>query len=53
VTGGLAASVALLLALGSYPGWLVPVLFGMMGFASGMAGPSRDLLVKRSTPDNA
>jgi FSR family fosmidomycin resistance protein-like MFS transporter len=25
----------------------------MMGFASGMAGPSRDLLVKRSTPDNA
>ena len=24
-----------------------------MGFASGMAGPSRDLLVKRSTPDNA
>ncbi len=50
---GIAASVALLLALGSYPAWLVPVLFGVMGFASGMAGPSRDLLVKRSTPDNA
>ena len=29
------------------------MLFGLMGFASGMAGPSRDLLVKRSTPDNA
>jgi FSR family fosmidomycin resistance protein-like MFS transporter len=33
--------------------WVVPVLFGVMGFASGMAGPSRDLLVKRSTPENA
>jgi FSR family fosmidomycin resistance protein-like MFS transporter len=50
---GIAAIVALLLALGDYPAWLVPVLFGVMGFASGMAGPSRDLLVKRSTPDNA
>jgi FSR family fosmidomycin resistance protein-like MFS transporter len=44
---------ALLLALGSYPAWVVPVLFGVMGFSSGIAGPSRDLLVKRSTPDNA
>ena len=49
----IAAGVALLLALGSFAAWLVPVLFGVMGFASGMAGPSRDLLVKRSTPDNA
>jgi MFS family permease len=24
-----------------------------MGFASGIAGPSRDLLVKKSTPENA
>ena len=43
----------LLLALGSFPAWVVPVLFGVMGFSSGIAGPSRDLLVKRSTPDNA
>ncbi len=50
---GMAASVALLLALGSLAAWLVPVLFGVMGFASGIAGPSRDLLVKRSTPENA
>lgn len=50
---GLAAGVALLLALGSFPAWMVPVLFGAMGFASGIAGPSRDLLVKRSTPANA
>ncbi len=51
-----AASVALLLALapaGALAVWVVPVLFGLMGFASGTAGPSRDLLVKRSTPDNA
>jgi len=50
---GLAACIALLLALGTYPAWVVPVLFGVMGFASGIAGPSRDLLVKRSTPENA
>jgi FSR family fosmidomycin resistance protein-like MFS transporter len=50
---GVAAVFALLLALGSYPAWVVPVLFGIMGFASGIAGPSRDLLVKRSTPENA
>jgi FSR family fosmidomycin resistance protein-like MFS transporter len=48
-----AAVVALRSALRQYPAWLVPVLFGVMGFASGMAGPSRDLLVKRSTPENA
>ena len=50
---GLAAAVALVLALGSLAPGVVPVLFGVMGFASGMAGPSRDLLVKRSTPENA
>ncbi|MCY1557669.1 hypothetical protein D9M68_945390 [compost metagenome] len=31
----------------------MPVLFGAMGFASGLAGPSRDLIVKRSTPENS
>ncbi|MDB5743277.1 MAG: major facilitator superfamily 1 [Polaromonas sp.] len=50
---GIAAMVALALALGSPPPSMVPVLFGIMGFASGIAGPSRDLLVKRSTPQNA
>jgi MFS transporter, FSR family, fosmidomycin resistance protein len=50
---GLAACFALLVALVPMPGLLVPVLFGAMGFVSGTAGPSRDLLVKRSTPDNA
>jgi MFS family permease len=31
----------------------VPVIFGLMGFAVGSAGPSRDLLIKRATPANA
>jgi MFS family permease len=50
---GLAAMLALLIGFGDVPGWSVPVLFGAMGLASGLAGPSRDLLVKRSSPDNA
>ncbi len=50
---GVAAALALVLAFGDFPGMLVPVIFGAMGFASGIAGPSRDLLVKRSTPPNA
>lgn len=50
---GVAASVALTMGLADVPGAMVPVLFGAMGFFAGLAGPSRDLLVKRSTPDNA
>jgi MFS transporter, FSR family, fosmidomycin resistance protein len=50
---GMAALVALLIGLAPMPAFAVPVLFGAMGFASGIAGPSRDLLVKKSTPENA
>jgi len=50
---GVAAGVALLIGFGPVPALAVPALFGAMGFASGIAGPSRDLLVKKSTPDNA
>jgi FSR family fosmidomycin resistance protein-like MFS transporter len=53
VAFGLAALIALAVALGQPPAWAVPALFGAMGFSSGMAGPSRDLLVKASAPDNA
>ena len=53
ISFGLAAGVALLVGFASLPALAVPVLFGAMGFVSGMAGPSRDLLVKRSSPDNA
>jgi predicted MFS family arabinose efflux permease len=50
---GTAAVVALTLAFVRLPMLAVPVMFGVMGFASGIAGPSRDLLVKKSTPENA
>ena len=50
---GIAALVALAIGLSPLPALAIPALFGVMGFASGIAGPSRDLLVKRSTPDNA
>lgn len=50
---GLAALMALALAFADVPPLAVPVLFGLMGLSTGVAGPSRDLLVKRSTPANA
>jgi len=50
---GVAATIALLLGFADVPGALVPLLFGVMGIGAGLAGPSRDLLVKRSAPDNA
>jgi FSR family fosmidomycin resistance protein-like MFS transporter len=50
---GVAALLALVLAFADFAPVLVPVMFGAMGFATGIAGPSRDLLVKRSTPANA
>ncbi len=50
---GMAAAIALALAFASFPPFMVPVMFGAMGFVAGIAGPSRDLLVKRSTPANA
>jgi MFS transporter, FSR family, fosmidomycin resistance protein len=48
-----AAAVALMLALLHVPGALVPLLFGLMGFATGTGAPSRDLIVKRATPPHA
>ena len=53
VAFALAATISLLIGFASLPALAVPVLFGAMGFCSGMSGPSRDLLDKRSTPDNA
>jgi FSR family fosmidomycin resistance protein-like MFS transporter len=50
---GIAALIALAIGFAPVPALAVPALFGVMGFASGIAAPSRDLLVKRSTPDNA
>ena len=50
---GLAALIALAIGYAPVPGLAVPLLFGLMGLVTGTAGPSRDLLVKRSAPDNA
>ena len=50
---GLASLMALALAFMEVPPLAVPLLFGLMGLSTGVAGPSRDLLVKRSTPANA
>ena len=50
---GTAALVALTIALAEVPPMAVPVLFGVMGFGAGLAGPSRDLIVKRASPPNA
>jgi MFS family permease len=50
---GFAATLALMIGLGSWPGWMVPVLFAAMGLGAGLAGPARDLLVKQATPEGA
>ena len=50
---GVAATVALTIGFLDVPPMAVPVLFGVMGFGAGIAGPSRDLIVKRASPPNA
>jgi FSR family fosmidomycin resistance protein-like MFS transporter len=50
---GFAALVALVIGFADVSGLAVPALFGLMGFAAGTGGPSRDLIVKRSTPPNS
>jgi MFS transporter, FSR family, fosmidomycin resistance protein len=48
-----AATLALTLGFAHLPAMAVPVMFGFMGITAGIAGPSRDLLVKKSTPPNS
>ena len=43
------AAMALLLSFGALPGWLVLPIMAAMGFGIGIAGPSRDLLVRTAT----
>jgi FSR family fosmidomycin resistance protein-like MFS transporter len=49
----IAAAIALVIGFAPLPPLAVPVLFALMGVASGIAGPSRDLIVKRAAPPNA
>ena len=55
VAAAFAVAAVFALAIGFAPvsAAMVPVLFGLMGVAAGMAGPSRDLIVKRAAPENA
>ncbi len=50
---GFAALVALVIGFADVSGLAVPALFGLMGFAAGTGGPSRDLIVKRAAPPNS
>jgi MFS transporter, FSR family, fosmidomycin resistance protein len=49
----IAAAIALTIAFAPLAPMTVPVLFACMGVAAGIAGPSRDLIVKRAAPDGA
>ncbi len=50
---GTAALIAAIIATGMIPTALLILFFAMMGFGSGIAGPSRDLLVRAAAPKNA
>ncbi len=50
---GTAAAIALVIGFADISAFAVPLLFGAMGFGAGIAGPSRDLIVKRASPPNA
>jgi MFS transporter, FSR family, fosmidomycin resistance protein len=49
----IAAVLALLLGLALVPPWGAVVLMAMVGFFSGIAGPSRDLMIRAAAPKNA
>ncbi len=51
--GSVALVVALALGLGQCSALVVLALFALMGLGAGIAGPSRDLLVKAATPPGA
>lgn len=50
---GLAALLALVLATAAVPGWAALVLMGLIGLVTGVAGPSRDLMIRSAAPANA
>jgi MFS family permease len=53
--GGMAVSAAaiLLIAMNQIPAAALPALLAVAGFASGIVAPSRDLIVRASTPPGA
>lgn len=49
----LAAALLLLTALGVLPGLLAALVTALAGLGTGLAGPSRDMLIKRAAPPGA
>lgn len=49
----IAAALALVLGMAVVPGWLALPLMALIGFCSGVAGPSRDLMIRAAAPKNA
>lgn len=48
-----AALLALVLAAGAGPSWMALPLMGLVGLCSGVAGPSRDLMIRAAAPQGA
>ncbi|SFD14889.1 MFS transporter [Massilia yuzhufengensis] len=48
-----AALLALVLAAGAGPAWMALPLMGLIGLCSGVAGPSRDLMIRAAAPAGA
>jgi FSR family fosmidomycin resistance protein-like MFS transporter len=48
-----AGLMALIIATGWIAPWMAVVLMGAVGFGAGVAGPSRDLLIRAAAPKNA
>jgi predicted MFS family arabinose efflux permease len=48
-----AAALLLLVATGWLPGGLAAGVAALAGFGTGLAGPSRDMLIKRASPPGA
>ncbi len=48
-----AGALSLLLATGWVSAFIAVILMGAIGFGSGVAGPSRDLLIRAAAPKNA
>lgn len=49
----IAAVLALMLGLAIVPAWGAVVVMALVGFFSGVAGPSRDLMIRAAAPKNA
>jgi MFS family permease len=47
------AALLLLVASGALPPWLAAGVAALAGFGTGLAGPSRDMLIKRAAPPGA